>query len=58
MALNWKNGGSWEAIPEAAIYSTYAGTFHIEYQPTQDVGIDGTMAAANGIALPRLLYFW
>jgi len=53
MALQWKNGASWENIPEAAIYSTYAGTYHIEYPPAQDVGIDGTMAAATG--KPRIV---
>ena len=53
MALQWKNGGSWEDIPAAALYSTWAGTYHVEYPPPQDVGIDGTIAAQTG--KPRIV---
>jgi hypothetical protein len=53
MALQWKNGASWESIPAAALYSTWAGTYHVEYPPPQAVGIDGTQAAQTG--KPRIV---
>jgi hypothetical protein len=53
MALNWKNGGSWEAITADALYSTYGGTYHVEYPPAQETAIDGTQAAATG--KPRIV---
>jgi hypothetical protein len=53
MALNWKNGGSWEAITDTAICATYGGTYHLEYPPAQEVAIDGTQAAATG--KPRII---
>ena len=46
-ALQWKNGASWEDIPAAALYSTWAGTYHIEYPPPQEVAIDGTQAGGR-----------
>ena len=53
MALQWKNGATWEDIPAAALYSTWAGTYHIEYPPPQSVGIDGSRAAQTG--KPRIV---
>lgn len=53
MALQWKNGASWEAILTAALASTYNGTYHLEYPPAQDTAIDGTQAAATG--KPRIV---
>ena len=53
MALQWKNGATWEDIPEAALYSTWAGTYHIEYPPPQSVAIDGSQAGQTG--KPRIV---
>jgi hypothetical protein len=52
MALKYKDG-TWKDIPAAALYSTWLGTYHIEYPPAQDVALDGTMAAATG--KPRIV---
>lgn len=53
MALQYKNGSTWTDIPEAALASTWAGTYHLEYPPPQAVGIDGTQAAQTG--KPRIV---
>jgi hypothetical protein len=48
MAINYKTSGSWTAIPTAALYSTYAGSYHIEYPPAEDVTLNGIPCGAFG----------
>ena len=53
MSLRWKNGASWEAISDAALYGTYGGTYHVEYPAATDVAVDGTPCGAVG--KPRII---
>ena len=51
--LQYKSGGSWFDIPDAALYGTYGGTYHIEYPPAAEIGLDGAPCAATG--KPRVI---
>ena len=48
MAINYKTSGAWTAIPTAALYSTYAGSYHIEYPPAADMTLAGAPCGAFG----------
>jgi hypothetical protein len=49
----YKTGGSWTAIPTAALWSTYGGTFHVAYPPATARNQAGAPCGAFG--LPRIL---
>lgn len=53
MSLQYKSGGDWFAIPDAALYSTYGGTYHVDYPPPTAVAVDGTPCGATG--KPRIV---
>lgn len=45
----WNTGTSaWANIPDAALYTTHAGTCHVQWPAVQDRALDGTPVAAIG----------
>lgn len=50
---NYKDGGSWTAITDAALWSTYGGTYHVEYPPARD--LDGYGRPCGAFGKPRIV---
>lgn len=48
MALQYKTTGSWTDIPTAALYSTYGGSYHVEYPLVEDMTLAGAPCGAFG----------
>ena len=48
-APNYSLGGGWAAIPNAAIYGTHPGTYHVEYPPAADYTYAGQPCSAVGL---------
>ena len=50
---NYKTNGSWTAIPTAALWTTYRGTFHVEHPKATEFTGNGLPCGAFG--LPRIV---
>ncbi len=50
---NWKNGASWEAIPAAALASSYRGTMHVAYP--QATEFDGNGIPCGAVGRPKIV---
>jgi len=51
---NYKTGGTWTAIPAAALWSTYHGTYHVEYPAPTALTLAGLPCAAFGLPSIRI----